>query len=258
VLLSQLPAIGLPAKASFPALFSSALPDTFQTAAPMSCFYPLRVVLLLLGLGAFTRMAMAQSSAPAASTAAATAASKRQLQALRITEGIKLDGVLDEAVWQQAPIASDFIQQRPNPGIPEKQKTEVRVLYDDANLYIGAVMHDMSPDSILRELTQRDKFGNTDLFSVFLDTYNDKLNGYNFTVTTSGVQLDARYSPAVGEDWNWNAVWDARTRIQGNDWVAEMRIPYSAIRFANAPEQLWGLNFARQRKRDNAQFSGTR
>jgi hypothetical protein len=128
------------------------------------------------------------------------------------------------------------------------------VLYDDANLYIGAIMHDVSPDSILREMTQRDRFGNTDLFSIFLDTYNDKLNGYNFTVTTSGVQLDARYSPAVGEDWNWNAVWDAQTSQRGTDWIAEMRIPYSAIRFSKAPEQLWGLNFARQRKRDNAQF----
>jgi hypothetical protein len=193
-------------------------------------------------------------AAPPAATAAAVPAPKRQLQAVRIREAIKLDGLLDEAVWQQAPIASDFIQQRPNPGVPEKNKTEVRVLYDDAALYVGAIMHDSSPDSILREITQRDHFGNTDLFSVFLDTYHDQLNGYNFTVTTSGVQIDARYSPAGGEDTNWNAVWDARTSQRGTDWIAEMRIPYSAIRFSNAPEQLWGLNFARQRKRDNAQF----
>ncbi|MGY2134476.1 DUF5916 domain-containing protein [Hymenobacter sp. HD11105] len=218
------------------------------------CLYALRAALLLLSLGAITHLGVAQPATPAVNTEAGTAAPKRQLQAVRITEGIKLDGVLDETSWQRAPIASGFTQQRPNPGVPEKHRTEVRVLYDDANLYIGAVMHDVSPDSILRELTQRDRFGNTDVFSVFLDTYNDKLNGYSFGVTTSGVQLDARYSPAVGEDWNWNAVWDARTGRQGTDWVAEIRIPYSAIRFAHAPEQLWGLNFSRQRKRDNAQY----
>ncbi|WP_086594111.1 DUF5916 domain-containing protein [Hymenobacter crusticola] len=214
----------------------------------------LRSCLLLLGTIGGLQLAAAQTPTTPVPSTAAVPAPKRQLQALRIREAIKLDGVLDEAVWQQAPIATDFIQQRPNPGVPEKNKTEVRVLYDDAALYVGAIMHDSSPDSILREITQRDQFGNTDIFSVFLDTYHDQLNGYNFTVTTSGVQLDGRYSPAGGEDFNWNAVWDARTSQRGTDWIAEMRIPYSAIRFSNAPEQLWGLNFARQRKRDNAQF----
>ncbi|MBC6696724.1 DUF5916 domain-containing protein [Hymenobacter puniceus] len=204
---------------------------------------------MLLGGKAF-----AQQTPAATPVTATTLAPKKQLQAVRITEGIKLDGVLDEAVWQQAPVATQFIQNRPNPGPPEKHPTEVRILYDDANLYIGAVMHDISADSILRELTPRDNFGNTDFFGIFLDTYQDKLNGYGFFVTTGGVQMDARYSPAGGEDFNWNAVWDSRTSIRGTDWIAEMRIPYSAIRFGNLPEQLWGLNFMRQRKKDNQAF----
>ncbi|SHI60248.1 Carbohydrate family 9 binding domain-like [Hymenobacter daecheongensis DSM 21074] len=188
------------------------------------------------------------------STKGATAAPKRQLTALRITQPIKLDAQLDEPMWREAALATDFIQNRPNPGPHEKHPTEVRILYDDANLYIGAVMHDVSPDSILRELTPRDEFGNTDFIGVFLDTYQDKLNGYGFFVTTGGVQLDARYSPASGEDFNWNAVWDSRTAIRGNDWVAEIRIPYSAIRFSSLPEQQWGLNFMRQRKKENQAF----
>ncbi|TGE25145.1 hypothetical protein E5K00_08095 [Hymenobacter aquaticus] len=208
---------------------------------------PLRFLLLLA-------LFSAGPAASRAQTAPATAAPKRQLQAVRLTGAIRLDGVLDEAAWQQAPVASDFVQQRPNPGVPERHRTEVRVLYDDASLYVGAILHDVSPDSILREMTARDKFGNSDLFCIFLDTYHDQLNGYNFGVTPAGVQYDARYSPAGGEDFNWNAVWDARTSIRGTDWYAEMRIPYSAIRFSKASEQLWGLNFARQRKRDNAQF----
>ena len=214
-------------------------------------------LVFLLGFWLLGSNAFSQQPAPAAATAttdATTLAPKKQLQALRITEGIKLDGVLDEAMWQQAAIATNFIQNRPNPGPPEKHPTEVRILYDDANLYIGAVMHDISPDSIMRELTPRDDFGNTDFIGIFLDTYQDKLNGYGFFVTTGGVQMDCRYSPASGEDFNWNAVWDSRTSIQGNDWVAEMRIPYSAIRFSSKPEQQWGLNFMRQRKRENQAF----
>ena len=158
----------------------------------MSCTFSLRAFFLFIGfLGLMLPGALAQTLAPAAAPTA-TAGPKRQLGAVRIAEAMKIDGVLDEAVWQSAPIATNFIQQRPNPGVPEKLATEVRVLYDDAALYVGAVMHDISQDSILKELTARDSFGNSDLFSVFVDTYHDQLNGYNFTVTASGVQLDAR------------------------------------------------------------------
>ncbi|WP_197062851.1 DUF5916 domain-containing protein [Hymenobacter sp. APR13] len=215
----------------------------------MPFFFFLLSLLCLVG-----KATAQQQPAAAASPAAATLAPKKQMQAIRITDAIKLDGLLDEAVWQQAPVATQFIQNRPNPGPPEKHPTEVRILYDDANLYIGAVMHDVSADSILRELTPRDNFGNTDFFGIFLDTYQDKLNGYGFFVTTGGVQMDARYSPAGGEDFNWNAVWDSRTSIRGTDWIAEMRIPYSAIRFSSLPEQQWGLNFMRQRKKENQAF----
>jgi len=196
-----------------------------------------------------------EAPAPAAAAPATTAAApKRQLAALRIEQAPKLDGVLDEPVWQQAQPATDFIQNRPNPGPHEKHPTEVRVLYDDAALYVGAIMHDVSLDSIPKELTGRDGFGNSDFIGIFLDTYHDQLNGYAFFVTTGGVQMDARYSPAGGEDFNWNAVWESRTSLRGTDWVAEMRIPYSAIRFSTADVQHWGLNFMRQRKRENQAF----
>lgn len=217
----------------------------------MNCYRALLLVCLTL----CASLARAQTPSPSTTAAAAAVpAPKRHLQAVRITETIKLDGVLDEAVWQQAPVATDFIQNRPNPGPHEKHPTEVRILYDDANLYIGAVMHDVAQDSIMRELSPRDDAGNTDFFGVFLDTYHDKINGYGFIVTTGGVQMDSRYSPAGGEDFNWNAVWDSRTSLRGTDWIAELRIPYSAIRFSKVPEQLWGLNFMRQRKRDNQAF----
>ncbi|MFC6226092.1 DUF5916 domain-containing protein [Hymenobacter artigasi] len=216
----------------------------------------LRVCFFVFGmLSLALASARAQTpAAPSAATVAATAAPKRQLAALRIAQPIKLDGVLDEAAWREALPATDFIQNRPKPGPHEKHPTEVRVLYDDAAIYVGAIMHDVSPDSIPRELTARDNTGNSDFIGIFLDTYHDQLNGYAFIVTSSGVQLDSRYSPAGGEDFNWNAVWESRTALRGTDWVAEMRIPYSAIRFSTADVQHWGLNFMRQRKRDNAVY----
>ena len=212
----------------------------------------MRLFLLIGCLLLWATGARAQAKASAAT--AGTPAPKRQLQATRITEPVKLDGALDEAVWQTAPIATKFYEYEPTPGRPEKYPTEVRILYDDNAIYVGAVMHDVAQDSILRELSDRDNIGNSDWFGVFLDTYNDHLNGYEFIVTSGGVQVDLRQSPANGEDGNWNAVWDSRTALRGTDWVAEMRIPYSAIRFSKAAEQVWGLNFGRQRRSSRQKF----
>ena len=195
---------------------------------------------------------------PAGSALAQTPAApavRRQLQAVRLSgEAPKLDGVLDEAAWQRAPVTEPFIELEPRPGPVEKHRTEVRVLYDDEAIYIGAHMHDISPDSILRELSQRDDIGNSDWFGVFLDTYHDRLNGYSFIVTSGGVQLDARISPTSGEDGAWDAVWDSRAVLRGTDWFVEMKIPYSAIRFSSVEEQLWGLNFGRQRRVTQQKF----
>jgi hypothetical protein len=185
---------------------------------------------------------------------AAKPAPKRQLQATRTSTPPKLDGLLDEAAWQAAPIATNFYEYEPTPGPVEKHPTEVRVLYDDNAIYIGAIMHDVAQDSILRELSNRDNIGNSDWFGVFFDTYNDHLNGYEFIVTSGGVQVDLRQSPANGEDGSWNAVWDSRTALRGTDWVAEIQIPYSAIRFSKATEQVWGLNFGRQRRASRQKF----
>ena len=208
--------------------------------------------LLVCWLGLVTSAAWAQSKP--ADAAAATLAPKRQLQATRTSTPPKLDGLLDEAVWQTAPIATKFYEYEPTPGPVEKHPTEVRVLYDDNAIYIGAIMHDVSQDSILRELSNRDNIGNSDWFGVFFDTYNDHLNAYEFIVTSGGVQFDARQSPTNGEDDTWNAVWDSRTALRGTDWVAEIQIPYSAIRFSKATEQVWGLNFCRQRRSSRQKF----
>ncbi|NML64595.1 carbohydrate binding family 9 domain-containing protein [Hymenobacter sp. RP-2-7] len=222
----------------------------------------LRCGLLSLWLASFCAHVSLGQSAPATAKADAKALaapalpSKRQLAATRTATPIKLDGVLDDAAWATAPVASHFIEQRPKPGRPERLPTEARILYDDAAIYVGAVLHEASPDSIRRELTQRDGIGNTDFFGIFLDPYRDHLNGYGFIVLSTGVQFDARYSPANGEDDSWNAVWESRVALlpDGKGWSVEIRIPYSAIRFAATPVQTWGLNLMRQRKASNQQF----
>jgi hypothetical protein len=201
-------------------------------------------------------LSLSWTVAAAQKAPAATSVARRQLAAKRTPTPVKLDGLLDDAAWQTAPLTTQFIERRPRPGRPERLPTEVRVLYDDAALYVGAKLLEASPDSIKRELTQRDDVGNTDFFAIFLDPYRDHLNGYGFFVMSTGVQMDTRYSPANGEDGAWNAVWDSRVAPlpDGKGWSVELRIPYSAIRFAAANVQNWGVNFMRQRKKDNQQF----
>ncbi len=171
-------------------------------------------------------------------------ASKKEVSAHRISEQITIDGVLDETAWLAAPFATNLVQLEPNPGEAASQKTHVKVLYDNTGMYIGAMLHDTNPDSILQQLSQRDEFGNTDWFGVFIDAYRDGINGVSFIVTPSEVQFDAKYS-AFGEDSNWDAVWESKTRITSEGWVAEMKIPYAAIRFPDTQEQTWHINFGR-------------
>ena len=173
----------------------------------------------------------------------------KQLNALRITKAPKIDGVLDEAVWQNAQIANNFIQLEPDPGNPSAQKTEVKVLYDNTAIYIGAVLYDVSSDSILKELTNRDEEGNVAMFGAFIDTYNDDQNAFAFGVLATGVQLDIRYSLTDDQDFSWDAIWDSKVYMDDKNWYVEMKIPYSALRFPDTKKQVWGINFCRKIRR---------
>ena len=176
------------------------------------------------------------------------ASEKKQLIAVRINEPPKIDGVLDDASWKNVPVATDFTTFSPDPGKSAYQKTEVKVVYDNDALYIGAMMYDTPPDSILHELSKRDHIPNTDWFVVLLDTYNDDINAFQIGVNASGVQHDAKLS-SNGQDFSWNAVWQSAVKIADNGWVAEFKIPYSAIRFPKGGIQNWGINFARDIRR---------
>lgn len=177
----------------------------------------------------------------------------KAIGALRSDNSPTLDGRLDEDVWKRAPIASDFVQNEPLNGAPASQRSEVRIVYNDKAVFIGAMLYDVSPDSILTQLSKRDvgSRANADYFSVAFDTYDDDQNAFHFAVSAAGVQTDSRISQ-VGEDMVWDAVWRSEVAITHEGWVVEMEIPYSALRFSKKPIQDWGMQFRRviRRKRE--------
>lgn len=155
-----------------------------------------------------------------------------------------IDGEGSEKSWQNAQIATDFLELNPTEGEAPVFKTKVKVLYDDDKLYFLAHCYDDSPDSILTQLGERDDRLNADLFTVSFDTYNKKLDAFTFSVSASGVQSDRRIS-----DRQFNAVWESAVQIVEDGWVVEMEIPYYAIRFPKGEEQLWKINFLREIRR---------
>ncbi len=174
--------------------------------------------------------------------------SVRSMSALRIEGQLSVDGTLDEEEWQLAEVTSGFIQTDPVFENPPSQKTEVRILYNDRGIYVGAMMYDDQPEKILRELSPRDQRGNTDWFGVAFDTYQDGQNGFDFIVTASGVQNDKKFS--LNEDGgNWDGIWESEVQITDEGWSVEMFIPYLSLRFPNKEVQEWNINFGREIRR---------
>lgn len=185
-------------------------------------------------------------------------AQPKNLEAHTTSQVIRIDGSLDEAAWQKAPAARDFITNTPEYGKPSVSRTEVRVLYDNTAIYIGAYIYD-DPTKIRRQFTPRDQASRADVdyFAVFLDTYRDRQNAFQFQVTSRNVQSDARVSPqaqtdfGVFGDFSWDAVWDSRVSFKADGWVVEMKIPYFSIRFSKESVQEWGIQFLRFSRRYN-------
>lgn len=176
---------------------------------------------------------------------------RKTLPATRTENPPEIDGILSDEAWTKAPVADDFVQFEPEngPAIEERFRTQVKVLYDDEAIYIGAMLYDNAPDSILTQLTQRDVYNeNTDWFGFFINPYNDGLSDFNFWVTAAGVQADARTTLA-GDDFSLNSIWSSKVSITDSGWVMEARIPYIALRFPKTPVTDWGLNFMRNVRR---------
>ena len=174
------------------------------------------------------------------------------IHALRLTDGIKIDGKLDEPVWSQAEAATDFRQQEPNEGSPATEKTEVRLLFDEKNIYIGIHAFDSEPSHInARELVRDAEFPNDDKIAIVLDTYHDRRNAYRFTVNPRGTQQDALITDE-GRDINlsWDAAWISAGQINQTGWTVEIEIPLTTLRFVEG-EDAWGFNVSRVIRRKN-------
>jgi len=178
---------------------------------------------------------------------------QKSIQALRTSEPIKVDGLLDEAIWAKADAATDFTTLRPVFGKQPKEKTFVKMLYDNEALYVSAVMDEVSRDSIMTELTQRDDIGNTDFFALMLDAYNTGGEGVEFIVGATGVQFDATTSRNGNEDTSWDAVWFSEVSLSDDGWIVEIKIPYSALRFPKKDVQEWLVNFSRRQQKNGVQ-----
>ncbi len=182
--------------------------------------------------------------------------SKKSLTISRTSTPPKIDGILNETIWQKADQAKDFVQFRPEMDVVEADsiKTIVKMAYDDNAIYVGAYLYD-DPKDIMKQLTSRDNFGQSDFFGVIFNPNNDGQNDTEFFVFSSGTQADALQSPSNGEDFSWNAVWDSAVKIVSDGWIVEMKIPYRCLRFSNTNVQEWGLQFHRHFRRDRTQYT---
>ncbi|MFO7864601.1 MAG: DUF5916 domain-containing protein [Salinivirgaceae bacterium] len=180
---------------------------------------------------------------------------KKSVNASRVDSKIKIDGKLLEEKWHLTEVATDFFQYSPYNGDKPSEKTQVRFLYDDQALYVGAFMEDHHPDQMSKSLGKRDDFNLADYIGVTIDPYNDASTAYGFYVTASGVQVDVKTTSY--SDYGWNAVWESAVHHTPNGWSVEMRIPYSALRFSKQKSHEWGLNIKRslQRKRETSTWN---
>ena len=156
-----------------------------------------------------------------------------------------IDGRDDDAVWRTAPPITEFTEWRPTEGKKPRFRTVARVAYDAANLYVFVRAYDAHPDSIIRILERRDSFTPSDMIWVFIDSYHDKRNGYEFGVNAAGVKIDQAVYNGGNEDGAWDAVWDVATRIDSLGWTAEFRIPMSQMHYSTSRDHTFGFTIDR-------------
>jgi hypothetical protein len=203
-----------------------------------------------------------------------------RVRAYRLATPPNLDGLVNEPFWADMEHATNFIQQQPNEGLPVTEQTEVRIGFDDDNLYFGIICFDSHPENIVVTQNRRDaSLTDTDSIEIQLDTFNDKQNSVIFGTSPTGIEFDGQVSKAgqgrggVGSparaggtggggaqrggsaafNLNWDAVWWVRAQITQRGWEAEIKIPLRSLRYRPGSDQVWGLNLRRNLRRRNEQ-----
>jgi hypothetical protein len=213
----------------------------------------------------------AAAGAQPASTSSIADLPRPSATAAVVTEGPTLDGdVLGDPAWAAATPIEGFVQELPVEGAPVSEKTEVRVIFTKDTLYIGAVLYDREPESIVVSDSRRDApLDDVDSFRIIFDTYRDRQNGFVFGTNPAGVEYDGQstlegqggggmsgggmqgYGSGGGFNVNWDGAWQVRTKISDIGWTAEFAIPFKTLRFPAGESQTWGVNFQRIIRRHN-------
>ena len=180
------------------------------------------------------------------------------VRAVRITEKIAVDGSLEDPAWKLALPATEFYQYQPDPGELSPERTEVRFLYDDDNLYVA--FHSWDSDMAHRTVTElKEDFSPTssDVATLVIDSLHDRQSGYQFATNAAGAKRDSQISNDGQYNNDWDGVWDVKVSVQDDGWIAEFVIPFTTFRFSNAPTQEWGLNLGRKilRRNEDSQWA---
>lgn len=170
----------------------------------------------------------------------------REVTAIRLEQPLNIDGILDESLYSTK-ANGPFIQYEPNNGVLGSEETKFWVGYDDNALYIGAMMYDGNPDSIVARMSRRDQGGeSSDILYMVIDSYHDKRSGFWFRINPVGSIADGTVSNDSNFDDAWDGIWDGQGRINKNGWSSEIRVPFSQLRFNKANENIMGIGLARR------------
>lgn len=175
---------------------------------------------------------------------------KPTLEVTRTSTPIKIDGILDEAVWKSASRADNFVERSPGDMVKPEVETEAYITYDDENLYVAFVCYD-DPSTIRATMCQRDQFYSDDAVCLLVDTYGEATWAYEFFVNPYGVQKDNLWTSVQGEDSGFDLVWRSAAKITEDGYHVEMAIPFSSMRFPNKDVQSWKMDFWRNRPRES-------
>ncbi len=173
------------------------------------------------------------------------------IRAARLNSPIIIDGKLNEQVWKNGNGFEKFYQRDPIEGALASEKTVLKIAYDEDALYMGVKMFDSAPDSILARLSRRDEWVDSDHITLYLDPYNDKRSGYFFTLNAAGTLIDGVLYNDAWDDESWDGVWEGKVYRNEEGWSAEMRIPFSQMRFKKTESMVWGINVRRKIARKN-------
>jgi len=216
--------------------------------------------ILLLPACIWAGLTVPQSSAADLETATDADTQVPSVAVTATTEQITIDGVLDEAIWNTAPKIGDLIQRLPDTGQGPSERTDVILLHDTDNLYIGVVAYDSEPGKVIGTRMERDAdLRYEDSLEILLDTFLDKRNAFYFATNPAGAFVDGLAFGSKELNTDWNAIWDLQTRRTDQGWTVEIAIPFKSLNFP-AEGDVWGFNIARKifRKLEEDQWSGAR